>query len=200
MVGWTLAMGGAGLSIIVFETAGGGRWPAVIALALAGIGGMAYGAHEAARRRDPRDQAAPRRQATAWTLAGVFAFLMLAVSLSAFDSQTPLAGRDFYAQGARLLVWFGAVGGFLAVAAAAEWQLRIGAFIRGLIAAVAWASLLLFSGAVSVVGLFAGVGALADSVGSSSPIVAGLLIGTVSGVFLGICGEAVNRRTLRPPG
>jgi hypothetical protein len=200
MVGWTFAIGGAGLATIVFDAEGGGRWPSFLVLAASAIGGMAYGAYEAARRRRPDDPFGPRRHAVAWALAGGVAFVMGAISMAALPGGDRPENRDFYEHGARLLVWFGAVGGFLAVAAAAEWRLRIWAFVRGLVAAIAWSSLVLFCGAASAVGVSLGARALAGSVGASSPIIAGLLVGAISGLFLGVCGEAVNRRTLKPPG
>jgi hypothetical protein len=221
-IGWTIFVVSAGGALIAIDSPAAGQWVAVLLLAGGGIVGMATGARVAAQSRGPHDPGAPGRQVVAWTAAGIVAFGLFALSLppaaeipahpgdvNAADSRTSSSNRigspsrqslvpDRYASVVRLLVWFGAMGGFLAVVAAAGWHLRFWVLVRGLVAGAVWSGLVLGCGVGAFLGLYFGAHVLADAMGDGGIMVAGVVAGLVTGAFLARLGEAVNRLTLRP--
>lgn len=197
MLGWTIFAVTGGAAFLAIEA---GLAPgAVIAIVAAGgTAGMAWGAWQAALVRRPGDASGARRQALAWAIAGAFAFGLFAMSFDASNRASGGALPPGYGSVIRLLVWFGAVGGFLAVAAAARWALPFRVFVRGLISAMVWSGLVLGCGVAALFGITYGGHLLADAMGTSSAaLIAGLLAGLGSGVFLGGVGEETNRRTFR---
>jgi hypothetical protein len=104
-----------------------------------------------------------------------------------------------YLRGIRLLVWFGALGGFLGAAAAAGWRLRVAVFIRGVAGAMLWAGLVLGCGIAALMGTYLGAQMLGGALGPAAPAVAGGVSGLITGALLGSVGEAINRGTHRYP-
>lgn len=197
MIGWTIFAMAGGAAFLAVE-AGLASGIVITIVAAGGTAGMTWGAWQAAAVRRPDDTAGAARQAVAWAVAGVFAFGLFALS---FDSSNRAAGGALppnYQSVVRLLVWFGAVGGFLAVAAASDWALPFRVFVRGVVSAVVWSGLVLGCGVAAIFGIIYGGHLLADALGSAAAlVVAGLLAGLASGLFLGGVGEEANRRTFR---
>lgn len=194
-LGWAVFVASAGLAVLTI----GAAWPVpTTVVAVGGTAGMAYGAYKAAVIRR-RDAAAARRQAAAWAIAGAFAFALFAAS-QAVGAQAPRSAGtlpDFYLRVIRLLVWFGALGGFLSVAAAAKWRLLIGVFIRGSIGAALWAGLVLGAGIAAIFGMYWGGQVMAGVLGPATMAVAGAVSGLLTGALLGSVGEAINGVTHR---
>jgi hypothetical protein len=197
-LGWTVFVVAAGVTGLVADAGFTGRG-VVLLPAAGGIAGMAGGAFLASRGRAPGRDAAARRHAVAWAGAGTFAFVLFGVS---FDMAAPTDAPDalpaLFRPAIRMLAWFGGLGGFLAVVAAAGWQLPFRVFVSGLFAAVVWGGLLLGCGTAGLFGLSVGYGLTSDAMGpGGGMVVAGLVTGLVTGAFLGSLGEAVNRLTFR---
>ena len=199
-LGWTVFVISAGLALIAMEYLAAGPGVAEAVLGAGGTMGMAYGAYQAALVRRRGDRGAAGREAAAWGVAGVFAFGLFI--LSAGVPEPPRAYASLppeYLRGIRLLVWFGALGGFLGAAAAAGWRLRIGVFVRGVAGAMLWAGLVLGCGIAALMGIYLGGHLVADALGLAALPVAGGVSGLLTGALLGSVGEAINGWTHRYP-
>jgi len=199
MIGWTIFAGAAGAAIVAVE-ADAGFGPALLMLAAGGIGGMSRGAWQAALARRPKDRAGAWRQALAWAIAGAIAFGLFAVSFDATGTARRGEMPPEYRSVIRMLAWFGAVGGFLGVTAALRWALPFWTFVRAIVAGVVWSGLLLGCGIAAFLGTYYLGGAfLVDAMGWPGLVVAGIISGLATGLFLGSLGEATNRLTFRFP-